>query len=420
VSGTVHVIGAGLAGLSAAVSLVRGGATVAVYEAAGHAGGRCRSLHDATLNALIDNGNHLVMAGNRATFAYLDAIGARDRLATTGPAAFPFFDLATGERWTVRPNGGPLPWWLFSPSRRVAGTRALDYLGAFRLAFARDGDTVDQLLAKPETVYRRLWEPLATSALNTDPTEGAAKLLWPVLTQTFLRGEAWCRPYVADEGLSPCFVDPALAYLDAAGATVSFNHRVRALHRADDRLVGLDTTRGPVELGPNDTVILAVPAPAATALLPELAAPTDSRAIVNAHFRLDHAPTLPDGARFLGLVGGTAHWIFVREHIASITVSAADALAAKDNDEIASTLWRDLARALDLTDDQPAPYRIMNERRATFAQTTAAAANRPKTRTSVTNMYLAGDWTDTGLPATIEGAIQSGARAAAVLRVSQS
>ena len=80
----------------------------------------------SAFDALIDNGNHLVMAGNRATFAYLDAIGARERLATTGPAAFPFFDLATGERWTVRPNGGPLPWWLFSPSRRAAGTRARD------------------------------------------------------------------------------------------------------------------------------------------------------------------------------------------------------------------------------------------------------------------------------------------------------
>lgn len=419
-SGTVHVIGAGLAGLSAAVTLVRASKAVAVYEAAGHAGGRCRSLHDATLDALIDNGNHLVMAGNRATFAYLDAIDARHRLATTGPAAFPFLDLSTGERWTVRPNGGPLPWWMFSPARRVAGTRPLDYLAAFRLAVARSDDTVERLLSRPETVYRRLWEPLATSALNTDPSEGAAKLLWPVLTQTFLRGEAWCRPYVADDGLSPCFVDPALAVLDAAGATVSFNQRVRGLEQKGGRLTGFDTTRGPVAVADTDAVVLALPAPAAKALLPDLAAPTESRAIVNAHFRLDTAPTLPNGARFLGLVGGTAQWIFVRGNIASITVSAADALAGQSNDVIAETLWHDLARALDLDPTSMPRNRIINERRATFAQTTAAAANRPKTRTSVTNLFLAGDWTDTGLPATIEGAIQSGARAAALAAASQS
>ena len=177
---------------------------------------------------------------------------------------------------------------------------------------------------------------------------------------------------------------------------------------------------GPVVLGESDTAILAAPAPVAASLLPGLNAPVESRAIVNAHFRLDHAPTLPEGARFLGLVGGTAQWIFVRGDIASITVSAADDLAAKPNDEIAKTLWHDMARALGLPEDAQPTCRIINERRATFAQTTAAAASRPESCTSVTNLYLAGDWTDTGLPATIEGAILSGSRAAGLSRPSQS
>lgn len=406
-----HVVGAGLAGLSAAVALARAGVAVSLYEAAGQAGGRCRSFHDRTLDCQIDNGNHLVMAGNTATFAYLDAIGTRDQLVSTG-ATFPFLDLASGERWTVRPNRGRLPWWFLAPSRRVAGSRAFDYLAALKLAFAGPEATVESVLANPPTVYRRLWEPLATSALNTDPSEGAASLLWPVLTQTFLRGANWCRPFVADQGLGPAFVEPALERLAAAGAEVQFNRRLRALESEGGRVTELDTSGGLVPVADGEGVVLAVPPAGAADLLPGLSVPKESRAIVNVHFRLEAPPRLPEDARFLGLVGGTAQWIFVRDDVAAITVSAADALAAQDNDAIAATVWQDLAKALALPDGPMPPHRVINERRATFAQTPAAARTRPGAATAYANLWLAGDWTDTGLPATIEGAIQSGQKAA--------
>ena len=138
---TVHVIGAGMAGLSCAVELVKARQRVVLWEAAAQAGGRCRSFHDATLDRTIDNGNHLILGANPAVFAYLETIDARDGLVGQERAAFPFVDLRTGERWTVRPNAGPVPWWIMAPGRRVPGSRARHYLAGLALARARDGDT---------------------------------------------------------------------------------------------------------------------------------------------------------------------------------------------------------------------------------------------------------------------------------------
>ncbi|MGZ3370405.1 MAG: FAD-dependent oxidoreductase, partial [Caulobacteraceae bacterium] len=124
---TVHVVGAGLAGLSAATILAERGETVVVHEAAAQAGGRCRSYFDPQLGMTIDNGNHLVLSGNRAVQAYLKRLGATDRLAGPDKAEFAFFDLNDGARWRMRPSDGRIPWWIFQPSRRVPGTTVADY-----------------------------------------------------------------------------------------------------------------------------------------------------------------------------------------------------------------------------------------------------------------------------------------------------
>ena len=116
---TVHIAGAGLAGLSAAVRLIDRGFRVAVYEATNQAGGRCRSYHDPQLDMVIDNGNHLLLSGNRAALGYLDVVGARDKLVGPGTASVPFMDLKSGQRWTLHANDGAIPWWIFVPSRRV-------------------------------------------------------------------------------------------------------------------------------------------------------------------------------------------------------------------------------------------------------------------------------------------------------------
>ncbi len=412
--GRVHVVGAGLAGLAASVALAEEGTPVVLYEAGAQAGGRCRSFVDAELGVRIDNGNHLLFSGNQAALAYIERIGALATFERPGEAAIPFIDIQTGERWALRPGKGAIPWWVLRAARRVPGTRARDYLGALRLWRAAPGDTVAAVLAPDNLLFRRLWQPLAVAALNTGAAEASALLFWRVLAETIGRGAAACRPLVAREGLSESLVDPALAFLSRRGSEVRFGARLKALGFAEGRVSELAFDGGAVALRPQDSVILAVPAASAARLVPGLVVPDDYAPIVNAHFRCTVPPNGPhDRPLFAGLIGGTAEWIFRKREIVSVTVSAADRIVGRPAAELRDLLWRDVTLAFGLAPGPVPPARIVKERRATFRATPAQLRRRPPAATAWNNLHLAGDYVDTGLPATIEGAIRSGFAAAA-------
>lgn len=407
----VHVIGAGLAGLACAVALARKGRPVSLYEAAGHAGGRARSFRDARLERTIDNGSHLLLAGNRSVFRFLDHIGARDQLVGPRETRFPFLDLSDGRRWMVRAGHGLWPGWVFDPARRVPDTRARDYLSGLRLARARPDATVAEVLGDTGPLYDRFWRPLAVSALNTEAELGQARLLWPVLRETFGRGGWAARPLWAREGLSEAFVRPALKRLTHWDAQVRFGRRLKDLEVTDGRVSRLVFQDGAEQVAAGEAVVLAVPPWTASLLLPGLKAPTEFRSIINLHFRLPSAPHRV--AQPLGLLGGTGEWLFVRGDVASVTISAADPLLDLPPDSMAAPIWPEVRLALGLPADTPVPtVRVIKEKRATFAQTPEQVGRRPGPRGPLRNLLLAGDWTDTGLPATIEGAVRSGHTAA--------
>ncbi|MEO8715938.1 MAG: FAD-dependent oxidoreductase, partial [Acetobacteraceae bacterium] len=239
----VHVIGAGLAGLAAALSLAKAGRAVTIHEAGPAAGGRCRSYFDRALGLTIDNGNHLLLSGNRDAFAYLDEIGGAGALAGPDQPMFPFLDLRDGARWVLRPNPGRLPWWVLAPSRRVPGTRARDYVRLLDLRSIADDRSVAE--AVPAGVlYDRLLAPLAIAALNTRPEAGLARLLGAVVRETLMQGGEACVPRFPRGGLSAAFVDPALARLAALGAEPRFGRRVAALTITDSRVSALHPPDG--------------------------------------------------------------------------------------------------------------------------------------------------------------------------------
>ena len=411
-TGTVHIIGAGLGGLSAAVRLASlGRRKVAVHEATAFAGGRCRSYHDAAIGMTIDNGNHLLLSGNTAALAYLRDVGAEQRLIGPPHAEFFFVDLKSGARWTLKFNDGRLPFWIFDRNSRVPGTQPLDYLSLARLLWVRERQTVGEVIPCEGVLYERLVEPLILAALNIDPPQGSARLAAAIVRETLAVGGRACRPLIAREGLGPTLVEPALAFLKQRGATLYLEHQLRALAFADGRVETLDFGAETIALGADDTVILAVPPYAAAMLVRGLDVPNEFRAIVNAHFRIAPPADLPP---ILGVLNATTQWLFSFPGRLSVTISAGDRLIDTPREELAATIWSEVARVTGLPATLP-PWQIVRERRATFAATPAQDLKRPRTATNWSNLFLAGDWTDTGLPATIEGAIRSGNRAAQMI-----
>jgi hypothetical protein len=270
------------------------------------------------------------------------------------------------------------------------------------------GRRIDEVLPCKGILWERFLRPLLVSVLNTPPEEGSADLAGAVMRETFAKGGRSIHPRVASPSLAATFVDPALERLRRWGADIRLGRRLAALKLQDGKVASLIFSDGTQELAPLDSVILAVPPWTAQELLPGLVAPDAFCAIVNAHFKVAPSRELP---LLVGLIAATAEWVFAFPDRLSVTVSAADRLIDVDSETLAHMLWRDVAAVHRLPDATP-PCRIVKEKRATFAATPAQNARRPSSTVQWSNLFLAGDWTDTGLPATIEGALRSGERAA--------
>jgi hydroxysqualene dehydroxylase len=406
---TVHIIGAGISGLSAAVRLANAGWLVRLHEATQTAGGRCRSYFDAATNLTIDNGNHLLLSGNHHALAYARSIGTEAGLVGPKVAQFPFVDVASGQRWLLDLGNSRLPLWVLDESRRVPDTGVLDYLKLAPLVWASTSRKVGDAIPCNGTLYQRLVQPLLLAALNVDPPEGSAGLAGAVVRETLLAGGQACRPLIARDGLSSVLIEPAVKLLQDKGAEVRFSHELRQFVRSGERVTGLKFGGdGDIAIGPDDAVVMAVPPRAASGLLPGVKTPTRFRAIVNAHFRFDPPANAP---AILGVVGGLVEWLFAFPNRLSITISNGDRLVDMPREELANAIWADVCKASGVSGELP-PWQIVRERRATFEATPEQNTLRPGAVTAFKNLFLAGDWTDTGLPATIEGSVRSGDRAA--------
>src|SRR5260221_7265392 len=339
---TGHIIGAGISGLSAAVRLANENYRVHVHEGTQQAGGRCRSYFDAATNLMIDNGNHLLLSGNRHAVSYARSIGTEAGLVGPKRAQFPFVDLSTGQRWQLDLGDSRLPLWVFDEARRVPDTGLLDYIALMPLIWAAQSKLVGDAIRCEGTLYQRLVQPLLLAALNVDPPEGSAGLAGAVVRETLLAGGQACRPLIARDGLSAVLIEPAIKLLQEKGASIRFGHELREFAMSADGVGQLKFGEDSIAVESGDAVVMAVPPRAASSLLPDLKTPSKFRAIVNAHFRFDPPRDMPP---ILGVVGGLVEWLFAFPQRLSVTISNADRLVDMPRQQLAHAVWRDICNA---------------------------------------------------------------------------
>lgn len=331
---TVYVIGAGMAGLSAAFHACKAGHHVVVLESSNHAGGRCYSYLDKEWNRLLDNGTHLMLGANTALLEILRQCPTETPLRAVG-SSLTFY-------------------------RRNLGCFTVDL-----------NHPLKALLHLPE-----LYKLLAESVLNTPAKQADKALLFKTARLCFSARDK--QIYLAHPSLKQSVVDPIYNYLKDK-VEFRFNHTVRdyAFARSDDKIISTVPPKK-AEFG----------------------------TIVNIHYKTD--ATLPDGLPVVGLIGMLPHWVFCKNGVVSVTISAANGL---NTSNIAERVWDELCPLLHSLDSTP-PNRVIIDRRATLLQT--RKTKRPAADSEF-GLILAGDGTKTGLPCTIEGAARSGKTAANLL-----
>jgi squalene-associated FAD-dependent desaturase len=408
----VYVIGAGLAGLSASVYLTQAGFEVILFESAGHAGGRCRSFEDQHLELEIDNGNHLILGANKDIFSYLSLLGVDiDHAFRILPAEFHIVDLQNQFVDGINTGNARIPWWIFNKNQRLRNTSWVDYLDLLKLFFARKTSAVTDVINTRKPVFKKLIEPLTLAIMNTPANQASAKVLATALGRIFGYKNGFL-PFVSQQGLSKIFVQPALQLLRSNKVSIFFNHILKELI-IDQEKPKLIFANRVIDLDPRDRVVLAVPPNIVQKLNFPTIYPNEYESILNGHYKVDlnlFPKINADIPKMIGVIGGLSDWLFIKQGMISTTKSAANNVDVTD---YANKNWVNVQQTVQLLYGITLPEflksRIIVEKRATFLQNPHNCFNnRPEAKTHVPNFYLAGDWTNTGLPVTIEGAILSG------------
>jgi squalene-associated FAD-dependent desaturase len=435
----VVVIGAGFAGLAAAVRLVDAGRRVILFEATRQGGGRSRSFdHDSGVQ--LDNGQHLLMGCYYETLAFLRTIGRENAVSFQRNLELDMVKPG-GKRIRLRCPALPAPLHLAAGLLTMRGLGPLHKASALRVGmFLRgevvrpdDNETCDawlRRLGQTEGIRGAFWDPLIWAVLNDDPLVASAAMLVAVLERAFMGTRDASRLGVPRVPLSRLYVDDAVGYLRARGADLRFGQSIRAIE-CDDRGVASVTTRSGEVIATRE-VVTAVPPAALLDCLPDAVlrhpvlqdvAKLTTSPIINLWLFLDR-PLFPE-VPFLGLVGSPLHWLFDRTRIegtedgervlVNCTISGARGFVDDAPQTLVDLFLAEAERYFPGNGVRVLESKVVKEKRATISHAAGTYHRRPEVRSPIAGLFFAGDWVRTGIPATIESACQSGHMAAAAV-----
>jgi squalene-associated FAD-dependent desaturase len=396
------VVGAGYAGMAAAVTLARRGVPVTVFESGPVPGGRARRV--TTEGRALDNGQHILVGAYGTLFSLMHEVGVPADAVLRIP-----LELRYADGFALRAFYFPAPLGLLAGLLAARGLPWRERIGAVRFmralrrqAFRLEEDcSVSRLLEEHQQhgrIGHYVWRPLCVSALNTPPEQASARVFLTVLRDT-LGGDAQASDLILPcVDLSRLFPEPAAEWLRARGGELRCETPVRDLGALRAQFA---------------RVILAVGPHQMKAIAPELAVEFEYQPIYTCYLQYDARTRLP--FPMLGLAQGLVQWVFDRGRLTGEKGLLAAVISAQGDhqqmaqEELAATCHRELAAALPRL---PAPQwtRVIAEKRATIAARHSLA--RPAVSTALAGVFLAGDYMDPEYPPTLEAAVRSGVRAA--------
>ncbi len=435
----VIVIGGGLAGLAAATRLAEAGIPVRVLEANGYAGGRAASFTDDKTGDWVDHGQHLLIGAYRETRRFFERIGVMDLVRIQSRTRVDFLHSQYGLSSLDCPNW-PAPLHLLIGLWRLNHLTWRDKLmmtGLGPILYATNPDrqpALDHLTVREwltrcrQTVrsQREFWDILTIAVLNEKPESASAALFIKVLREAFLFRAEHSRVWLPKTALGQLYPPAAQHYLEQRGSSIRFHSLVRRLRFSGDRLRKIELKTG--EQLEVDQVICAIPPSSLAAILPDAVKAAhftyldrfEASCIIGVNLWWDR-PILDQP--FVGLIDSPVEWVFDKSQLydpalacgrhLALVISAANDFADWSKADLIALGLRELRRFFPAArTSEPYHASVIKNRRATFAQRAGMGQFRPAASTPFRNFQLAGDWTDTGLPATIESAVLSGHRAA--------